>query len=81
MSYCQRIYGSAAETSLGTIEGVQRRKLIAMFFKTKLDPITDILLNDGIPTVSELYPCELLQELLRHLTYQVFPEKNQLKIA
>ena len=50
----------------------------AIFSETKLDPINDILLDNGILTVFGLYLSELLMEVLRPLRHeapvQILPE-------
>ena len=67
MDYGKLIYASAAKTSLEKIESGQHRILKTIFFKTKFDFITDILLHNGNLTVFELYLSELLKKLLRQL--------------
>ena len=52
---------SAAKTSLGNIERVQRQRRI---MRAKSGPIKDIYLYNGFLTVVELYLSELLKELL-----------------
>ena len=43
------------------------------FFKTKLDPITDIRLDNEIVAVFELYLSELLKNHLRQLRHEAIP--------
>ena len=63
-------YGATAKTNLSKIEMAQRRLMRAIFFKKKMDSITDVLGEKGILTVYKLYFAELLKELFR----QVWPE-------
>ena len=65
--------------SLGKIERDQRRIRTAIFFRTKLDPFIDILLDNGILTVSEQYLSELLKELLQQIRHES-PEQFLLEI-
>ena len=60
-------YGATAKTNLSKIEMAQRRTMRAIFFKKKMDSITDVLREKGILTVYDLYLAELLQELFRQL--------------
>ena len=60
-------YGATAETNLTKIEMAQRRIMRAIFFKKKMDSITDVLREKGILTVYGLYLAELLKELFRQL--------------
>ena len=60
-------YGATAKTNLSKIEMAQRRIIRAIFFKNKMDSITDVLREKGILTVYELYFAELLKELFRQL--------------
>ena len=69
-SYGLLIYVSTAKTSLRKIESVQRRILREIVFKTKLDPINDILLDNGILANFELYLSELLKEVLPQLGHE-----------
>ena len=69
-SYGLLVYGSADKTSLVKIEGVQRRIMRSICFKTELDLITERLLDNGGPTVFELHPKELLKEFLRHIRHE-----------
>ena len=64
------IYDSAAESNLEIIEKLQRRIMTAIFFETKLNPVTDILLDNGVLTVFELYLSELLYEYLGQLRHE-----------
>ena len=57
------VYGSAAKTNLKKIENAQRRILRAIFFKKKFDSLRDILLDNKIFTVYELYTLEIVKEL------------------
>ena len=60
-------YGATAKTNLSKIEMAQRRIMRAIFFKKKIDSITDVLREKGILTVYELYRAELSKELFRQL--------------
>ena len=60
-------YGATAKTNLSKIEMAQRRINRAIFFKKKMDSITDVLREKGISTACELYFAELLKELFRQL--------------
>ena len=60
-------YSATAKTNLSKIEMAQRRITRAIFFKKKVDSITDVLREKGILTVYELYFAELLKELFRQL--------------
>ena len=60
-------YGATAKTNLSKIVMAQRRIMRAIFFKKKMDSITDFLREKGILTVYELYLAELLKELFRQL--------------
>ena len=57
-------YGATAKTNLSKIEMAQRRIMRAIFFKKKMDSITDVLREKRILTVYELYFAELLKELI-----------------
>ena len=61
------VYGATAKTNLSKIEMAQRRIRRAIFFKEKMESITDVLREKGILTVYELYFAELLKELFRQL--------------
>ena len=61
------VYGSAAKTNLKKIENAQRRILRAIFFKKKFDSLRDILLDNKIFTVYELYTLEIVKELFKQL--------------
>ena len=61
------VYGSAAKTNLKKIENAQRRILRAIFFKNKFDSLRDILLDNKIFTVYELYTLEIVKELFKQL--------------
>ena len=61
------IYGSAAKTNLQKIETVQRRILRAIFFKTKMDSLSDVLADNKILTVFELFILEIIRELFREI--------------
>ena len=60
-------YGATVKTNLSKFEMAQRRIMRAIFFKKKMDSITDLLRENGILTVHELYFAEFLKELLRQL--------------
>ena len=60
-------YGATAKTNLSKTEMAQRRILRTIFFKIKMDSITDVLREKGILTVYELHFAELLKELFRQL--------------
>ena len=57
------VYGSAAKTNLKKIENAQRRILREIFFQKKFDSLRDILLDNKIFTVYELYTLEIVKEL------------------
>ena len=57
-------YGATAKTNLSKIEMAQRRIMRAIFFKKKMDSITDVLREKRNLTVYELYFAELLKELI-----------------
>ena len=61
------VYGATAKTNLSKIEMAQRRIMRAIFFKKKMDSITDVVRENGILTVYELYLAELLKELFKQL--------------
>ena len=61
------VYGEAAETNLKKIENARRRILRAIFFKKKFDSLRDILLDDIIFTVFQLYTLEIVEELFKQL--------------
>ena len=56
-------YGATAKTNLSKIEIAQRRIMRAIFFKKKMDSLTDVLRERGVLTVYDLYFAELLKEL------------------
>ena len=58
-------YGATAKTNLSKIGMAQRRIMRAIFFKKKVDSITDALREKGILTLYELSFAELLKELFR----------------
>ena len=60
-------YGATAKTNLSIIEMAQRRVMRAIFFKKKMDSITDVLREKGILTVYEFYLAEFLKALFRQL--------------
>ena len=49
------VYGSAAKTNRNKIENAQRRILRATFFKKKFESLRNILFDNKIFTVFELY--------------------------
>ena len=61
------VYGATTKTNLSKIETAQRRIMRAIFFKKKMDSITDVLREKGISTVYEIYFAEFLKELFRQL--------------
>ena len=61
------VYDATAKTNLSKIKMAQRRIRRAIFFKEKMESITDVLRENGILTVYELYFAELLKELFRQL--------------
>ena len=67
INYGISAYGATAKTNLSKIELAQRRIMRTIFFKKKMDSITDVLRETGILTVFELYLEELLKELFRQL--------------
>ena len=67
ISYEIIAYGATAKTNWSKIELAQRRIMKAIFFKKKMNSITDVLREKGILTVYELYLAELLKELFRQL--------------
>ena len=60
-------YGATAKLNLSKIEMAQGRIMRAIFFKKKMDSITDFLREKGILTVYELYLAKFLIELFRQL--------------
>ena len=60
-------YGATAKTNLSKIKMAQRRIMRTIFFKKKMDCITDVLREKGILTVYEFYFAELLKKLFRQL--------------
>ena len=54
------VYGSAAKTNLKKIENAQRHILRAIFSEKKFDSLRDILLENKIFTVFELYTLEIV---------------------
>ena len=70
ISYGILVYGSAAKTNLEKIELVQRRIIRAIFFRKKFDSVKEIMIENGIQTVFELYVAELFKELFRQLRYE-----------
>ena len=61
------VYGSATKTNLKKIENAQRRILRAIFYKKKFDSLRDILLDNKIFTVYELYTLEIVKELFEQV--------------
>ena len=57
------VYESAAKMNLQKFETVQRRIIRAMFFKTRLDTLVDVLAGHGISNVFELFLMKIIQEL------------------
>ena len=58
---------ATAKTNLSKIVMAQRRIMREVFFKKRMDSITDVLREKGILSVYELYFAELLKELFRQL--------------
>ena len=79
ISYGILVYGSAAKTNLKKIENAQRRIIRAIFFKKRSESISNLLLENKILTVFELYIEELVKELFKQLRNEtpqkIFPEK------
>ena len=69
ISYGILVYGSAAKTNLKKIENAQRRIIRAIFFK-KFESIANILLENKVLTVYELYMEELVKELFKELRHE-----------
>ena len=73
------MYGSAAKTSLKKIENAQRRIIRAIFFEKRSESISNLLLENKVLTVFELYMEELVKELFKQLRNETpqkfFPEK------
>ena len=59
------IYGTAAKSNLRKIQMAQGRILRAIFFKRKYDSLVNVLQQNKILSVFELYLVELIKELLR----------------
>ena len=78
------IYGTGAKNNLKKIEMAQRRILRAIFFKKKYDSLENILGQNKIFTVFELYLVELVKELFRQLQSQsptnFLPEMNSIAV-
>ena len=70
INYGILVYGSAAKTNLAKIEIVQRRIMRAIFFKKKFESMKEIMIENGIQTVFELYVAELIKELFRQLRFE-----------
>ena len=67
INYGILIYGSAAETNLGKIGNTHRSTMRTVFFKRRQDPLTEILMKNGILAVFELNFAEFLKELFQQL--------------
>ena len=61
------VYGSAAKTNLQKIECAQRRILRAIFFKKKFDSMVNVLADNKILNVFELFMVEVIQELFKQI--------------
>ena len=66
-TYGLLLYGTAAKSNLSKIETVQRRILRAIYFKRKFDSLENVLADNKILTVFELFMVEILKELFRQL--------------
>ena len=79
ISYGILVYGSAAKTNLKKIENAQRRIIRAIFFKKRSESISNLLLENKVLTVFELYMEELVKALFKQLRNETpqkfFPEK------
>ena len=67
ITYGLLLYGTAAKSNLSKIETVQRRILRAIYFKRKSDSLENVLADNKILTVFELFMVEILKELFRQL--------------
>ena len=78
-SYGISVYGSAAKTNLKKIENAQPRIIRAIFFKKRFESIANLLSENKVLTVFELYMEELVKELFKQLRNETrqkfFPEK------
>ena len=61
------VYGSAAKTNLQKIECAQRRILRPFFFKKKFDSMVNVLADNKILNVFELFMVEVIQELFKQI--------------
>ena len=79
ISYGILVYGSTVKTNLKKIENAQRRNIRASFFKKRFKSIANLLLENKVLTVFELFMEELVKELFKQLRNEtpqnVFPEK------
>ena len=68
------MYGSAAKTNLKKIENAQRRIIRAIFFKKRFESIGNLILENKVLTIFELYMEELSKELFKQLRNET-PQK------
>ena len=62
--YCLLIYGTAAKSNLRKIEMAQRRILRAIFFKRKCNSLVNVLQQNKLLSVFELYLVDIIKALL-----------------